>query len=58
MTFTRHCPVCDEERSFEQPPCADGHGVDCPELACAVCGMAIVISDIPWRPVILRSRAA
>jgi hypothetical protein len=58
MTLTRHCSVCDDERDFEQPPCADGHGAACPEFACSVCGMAIVIGDAPELPVIVRSRAA
>lgn len=38
----RHCPECAEERIFERPPCADDHGVDCPEWACVDCGFAIV----------------
>jgi hypothetical protein len=58
MTLTRHCSVCDDERSFEQPPCADGHGAECPEFACAECGMAIVVGDDPQLPVIVRSWAA
>jgi hypothetical protein len=58
MIFTRHCSICDDERSFEQPPCADGHGIDCPELACAECGMAIMIGDAPQLPVFVRSQAA
>jgi hypothetical protein len=58
MTLTRHCSVCDDERSFEQPPCADGHGTDCPEFACSVCGMAIMVGDAPQPPVVVRSRAA
>jgi hypothetical protein len=40
-----HCVSCRGEREFEQPPCLDGHGVDCPELACVECGMAVVV---PW----------
>lgn len=58
MTLTLHCSVCDDERCFEQPPCADGHGADCPEYACVECGMAIVVGDAPRPPVIVRSRAA
>jgi hypothetical protein len=58
MTLTRHCSACGGERPFEQPPCADGHDADCPEFACAECGMAIVIGDAPELPVIVRSRAA
>ena len=58
MILTRHCSFCDDERSFEQPPCADGHGTDCPELACAECGMAIVVGDAPELPVLACSQAA
>jgi hypothetical protein len=45
MTLTRHCSVCDDERSFDQPPCAE-------------CGMAIVLGDAPELPMIVRSWAA
>ncbi len=58
MTLTRHCSVCDGARRFEQPPCADGHGADCPEWACVECGLAILIGDAPEIPVIVRYRAA
>jgi hypothetical protein len=58
MTLTLQCSVCDDERGFEQPPCADGHGADCPEYACVECGMAIVVGDAPQPPVIVRSWAA
>jgi hypothetical protein len=58
MTLTRHCSVCDDDRVFEQPPCADGHGADCPDFMCSVCGMAIVVGDAPEVPVIIRSQAA
>jgi hypothetical protein len=39
----RHCSGCGDERVFEQPPCADGHGADCPERACTECGGALLI---------------
>jgi hypothetical protein len=42
----RPCPSCGEERAFETPPCADGHGQDCAELACAVCGAALVAGPL------------
>jgi hypothetical protein len=31
--------------AFEQPQCLEdhGHGVDCPEWACVVCGEAVVV---------------
>ncbi len=40
-----HCAHCREEREFEQPPCEDGHDLDCPETACVECGLAVVL---PW----------
>ncbi|GAA4628940.1 hypothetical protein GCM10023196_047460 [Actinoallomurus vinaceus] len=58
MALTRHCSACGGERRFEQPPCADGHGADCPEWACVDCGMAILIGDTPEPPVIARAEAA
>ncbi|MQA83607.1 MAG: hypothetical protein GEV03_02975 [Streptosporangiales bacterium] len=39
----RHCSTCGEERGFEQPPCEDGHGPDCPEWVCVECGSAILM---------------
>lgn len=42
--ITRHCSTCGEERLFEQPPCGDGHGADCPERACTGCGSAILVA--------------
>lgn len=39
----RWCPECVDERPFEMPPCEDGHGVDCLDLACLDCGFAIVV---------------
>ena len=44
----RYCPTCESEQLFEAPLCQDGHGVDCPDLSCVTCGMAlfvVVISD-------------
>lgn len=35
------CPGCTADRDFETPPCAE-HGADCPELACSVCGWALI----------------
>ncbi len=42
-----HCPVCDTERNFEQPPCTDGHGPDCPEWVCTECGTALLVGPDP-----------
>ncbi|MBO2448528.1 hypothetical protein J4573_15605 [Actinomadura barringtoniae] len=43
------CSTCGDERLFEQPPCSDGHGEDCPERACTACGTAILIG-LPVAP--------
>ncbi|MFL6130320.1 MAG: hypothetical protein ACJ73E_14810 [Mycobacteriales bacterium] len=48
----RPCPSCREERPFETPPCADGHGPDCAELACRDCGTALLVDP----PVAARRR--
>ena len=37
------CPVCGRRSEFEQPPCADGHGSDCPELICVRCSSAVLV---------------
>lgn len=42
-TQIRPCPSCGDERAFETPPCADGHGPDCAELACLDCGTALIV---------------
>lgn len=39
----RWCVGCGDERLFELPPCEDGHGDDCLDLACVECGHAIVV---------------
>jgi hypothetical protein len=31
---------------FEQPPCEDGHGADCLDLACMECGFGITLRDL------------
>ncbi|MDQ2789339.1 MAG: hypothetical protein M3Y73_06390 [Actinomycetota bacterium] len=38
-----YCPECADLRVFEQPPCVDGHGMDCPEWLCLTCGTALLI---------------
>ena len=44
MTRTsRWCSECREETAFEVPPCEDGHGLDCFDLACVECGAAVVL---------------
>ena len=42
----RSCPSCREERAFEAPPCGDGHGPDCAELACRDCGAALLVDPL------------
>ena len=39
----RWCSECRDETAFEVPPCEDGHGADCFDLACAECGAAVVL---------------
>jgi hypothetical protein len=39
----RWCASCATETLFEQPPCEDGHGEDCLDLACVACGAALTI---------------
>ena len=46
-TLTRLCPCCGEDRAFETPPCADGHGPECAELACRDCGTALIVDPYP-----------
>ncbi|MBC7374762.1 MAG: hypothetical protein H7323_12305 [Frankiales bacterium] len=43
MQEIRWCAGCGDERGFEMPPCEDGHGLDCLDLACVDCGHAIVV---------------
>ena len=43
----RWCSACRAEQEFEVPPCQDGHGVDCPDLACVACGAAVVLAVVP-----------
>lgn len=42
------CPTCAESRPFEQPPCTDGHGADCPERVCVDCGTALLVPTAAW----------
>lgn len=39
----RWCAGCEDEQVFVTPPCEDGHGLDCLDLACVACGSAIVV---------------
>ena len=42
----KSCAFCGEERPVERPECLDGHGDDCPEAFCALCGLAIWGPDL------------
>ena len=39
----RWCSPCGDEQVFEVPPCEDGHGEECLDLACVGCGHAISV---------------
>ena len=53
----RWCAECKDDRAFVTPPCEDGHGADCLDLACVECGWAIV-TGIHDDRVVLESAAA
>jgi hypothetical protein len=40
------CDTCLQVRIFEQPPCPDQHGSDCPEWVCASCRTAMLIAPV------------
>ncbi|OLB79543.1 MAG: hypothetical protein AUI14_10025 [Actinobacteria bacterium 13_2_20CM_2_71_6] len=44
------CLSCASVTVFEQPPCADEHGTDCPEWICKRCGAAVLIGVWPSVP--------
>ena len=54
----RWCAECSDERPFETPPCEDGHGFDCVDLACVDCGHAIVVGVLADEQVVLVELAA
>lgn len=56
----RWCPECADERPFEMPPCDDGHGADCLDLACLDCGFALVVGVLlaADEPVVVELAAA
>lgn len=41
QTQIRWCSECRDEQVFEQPTCEDGHGAECGDLCCAMCGLGI-----------------
>ncbi|RIV38510.1 hypothetical protein [Micromonospora radicis] len=42
-----YCDTCECLQPFEVPPCLDGHGSTCPELACTRCGTALFLAPAP-----------
>ena len=54
----RWCAECSDERPFEVPPCEDGHGLDCLDLACVDCGHAIVVGVLVDEQVVVVELAA
>ena len=54
----RWCAECSDERPFETPPCEDGHGLDCLDLACVDCGLAIVVGVLVDEQVVVMELAA
>lgn len=40
------CTECRSDQVFEVPPCEDGHGADCLDLACTACGLAVVVGVV------------
>ncbi|MFY1681245.1 hypothetical protein [Micromonospora sp.] len=51
-----YCDTCEGVQPFEAPPCADGHGADCPELLCTGCGAAVLIATFAFQPTRLADR--
>lgn len=37
------CRDCGSDAGFEQPPCAQEHGPDCPEWFCLTCGSVLMV---------------
>jgi hypothetical protein len=40
------CPVCAKSVPVEAPECIDGHGRDCPERLCTLCGSALLVHPL------------
>ncbi len=59
QVLERWCGGCQDETLFEVPPCQDGHGEDCLDLACLDCGAAVVVGVLlTGSAVVLEVRAA
>lgn len=55
----RWCPECRDEQVFDQPPCEDGHGPDCLDVACGRCGFALVLGHAEIdEPLLVGAQAA
>jgi hypothetical protein len=54
----RYCDKCRAVRRLEQPPCQEGHGGECDEWCCVVCGEAMLIASFVVRLERSRRRAA
>ena len=54
----RWCAECADERPFEVPPCEEGHGADCLDLAYVDCGAAIVVGVLVTDEVVVVELAA
>lgn len=54
----RWCAGCADERAFDVPPCEDGHGLDCLDLACVECGHAIIVGFMDTDEVVVVEFAA
>jgi hypothetical protein len=54
----RWCSGCRAEQEFEVPPCEDGHGDDCLDLACVVCGGAVVLGVVAVAPAVVVAHAS
>lgn len=56
----RWCGECRAETLFEVPPCEDGHGPDCLDLACVECGAGVIVGvlAVGTAAVLLEVRAA
>lgn len=55
----RWCAGCGDDTVFETVPCEDGHGSDCPEVACVECGLALIggwlLETVPVEHAVRRS---
>lgn len=51
------CRLCARRTEFEQPPCPDDHGPECPEWYCTECGEAALVGWMVRSPeVVTRTR--